>query len=642
MGSREYEKGGPSPPPTIPGYEILEPIGRGGMGEVFLARQQNLARKVAVKVLAHGFEQGADAARRLARFRREAELMARVSHPNVLAVFDCGVVDDRPYLVMEYVEGGDLRRRLEPGRPLPVAAVVAILRPVAEALACLHRNGILHRDLKPENILMHDEGNPKVADFGIAVLRPVGTTPPTATGQGLGTLGYAAPEQQYRLQVDERADQYSFAALAYEMLTGVRALGAIRPPSRYHRGLRPAADAVILRALQEDPDDRYATLGEFADRLFAAIGPPRPSRWTRGVAVVAVAATVAGGGLAVSAWWGWPGETDLATGRRKLEGSPRPPPPPVPRPEVGPPAIAPRDVDDRPDLPPTIRTRTLGIELVRIPAGSFVPVPPPGRAHDPPRRPVPVPWTYYLGRHEVTREQFAGFVAATGYVTDAERDEERPGGWVYAGPPVERKRWEPSASWKRPFLAAELEGQPAVLVSARDAEAFCGWLSREEGRTYRLPSEAMWEHACWANGQGPGPWGARPGPLGGYGWSTADAEGHPHPVGRKAPTAFGLFDLLGNVAEWCRAATPRGGPGDERKGPQPKGRGKGGRPGPEKKKPAGEPIAYVLRGGSWATSPTSMEPPARLHAARPEARATNAGFRIAYLPRRPGPKEGPP
>jgi hypothetical protein len=286
--------GGLARMPAIPGYEVLERVGQGGMGEVYAARQLALGRKVALKFLALG--PGVDPDERLDRFRREAELMARVSHPNILAVYDFGTIDDRPYLVMEYVEGGDLRRRMQPGQTMGVAQVRAILGPVCEALACLHRHGILHRDLKPENILMHDEHDPKVADFGIAVLQ-TGVGALTQTGYGLGTLGYVAPEQQYRLKVDERADQYSLAAIAYELLTGERPLGVFKPPSHYHPALGPGVDAVILRALQEDPGARFGSILDFGRKLDEALagGRSRSSRWPVGLLA---ALTITAGGAA--------------------------------------------------------------------------------------------------------------------------------------------------------------------------------------------------------------------------------------------------------------------------------------------------------------------------------------------------------
>jgi len=190
--------------PEIPGYELLEILGEGGMGRVYLARQEALKRSVCVKVLSIASEDEADLCR--ARFYREAELLACVSHPNILSVFDFGVTSGSglPYLVTEYVEGGDLRRLLEGKEKLPLAQVRSIVGQVGEALRVLHARGIIHRDLKPENILRQSDSLLKVGDFGIAVMQDK-TGLLTRTHGGMGTVGYVAPEQQYGLDVDEQA-----------------------------------------------------------------------------------------------------------------------------------------------------------------------------------------------------------------------------------------------------------------------------------------------------------------------------------------------------------------------------------------------------------------------------------------------------
>lgn len=256
--------------PEVAGYEILEPIGKGGMGEVYVARQRTLDRLVAIKFLKPEDEPDPDPQANLARFRREAELMAKVSHPHILSLFDFGEAGGRAYLVMAYVEEGDLRRRMCPGQPMPIAAVRSVLGPVGDALSYLHRQGIIHSDLKPENILLSEGVSPLVTDFGVAVFR-AGSGSLTRTGRGVGTLGYVAPEQQYRLKVDERADQYSLAAMAYEMLTGQLPLGIFKPPSHLNPALTSEVDAVILRALQENPKDRFATVRELTEALDRAL-----------------------------------------------------------------------------------------------------------------------------------------------------------------------------------------------------------------------------------------------------------------------------------------------------------------------------------------------------------------------------------
>ena len=251
---------------TIPGCEVLRPINAGGMGRVYLARQRTLKRLVCVKVLA--IPDGEDAELCRSRFEREAELLASVSHPHILSILDYGTTDDsgRPFLVTEYIERGDLRRLMAPGKSMPVDQARSILLQIGEALNCLHSKGILHRDLKPENVLMVSDSQVKVGDLGIAVLRDQAGLL-TRSDYGLGTIGYVSPEQQYALKVDERTDEYSLAALSYEMLTGRRPLGVFPPPSQVNPGLSAEVDAAILRGLAEEPADRYPSIRDFLAAL---------------------------------------------------------------------------------------------------------------------------------------------------------------------------------------------------------------------------------------------------------------------------------------------------------------------------------------------------------------------------------------
>ncbi len=246
--------------PIIPGFEILRPLGRGGMGEVYLAKQLNLGRLVALKLLASQTDFKDEL---LARFRREAELLAAVSHPNIVTIHDYGDVGGRPYLVLEYLNQGDLRAWMKAESPMKLSRILRILEPIKEGLNDLHRRGILHRDLKPENVLIDWSGQLKLADFGIAVLKENAGVWTKAVVR-LGTPGYCAPEQHYGLPIDEHVDQYSMAAMGYEMLTGQLPLGSRpKPPSHWNPSITPQLDQVLLRALQEDPEDRFETLDAF-------------------------------------------------------------------------------------------------------------------------------------------------------------------------------------------------------------------------------------------------------------------------------------------------------------------------------------------------------------------------------------------
>src|SRR5712692_9502222 len=209
-------------------YEILAPLGAGGMGEVYRARDTKLDREVAIKVLPQSL--AADPAS-LARFEREAKAVAALSHPNMLAIHDLGKSDGVTYAVMELLEGESLRQRLAFGA-LPQRKAIEIARQIALGLAAAHEKGIVHRDLKPENLFLTRDGRVKILDFGLArqITLPSadGTESPTVTqqtepGTVLGTVGYISPEQLRGQPADARSDIFAFGAVLYEMLSGKRA-----------------------------------------------------------------------------------------------------------------------------------------------------------------------------------------------------------------------------------------------------------------------------------------------------------------------------------------------------------------------------------------------------------------------------------
>jgi predicted Ser/Thr protein kinase len=239
----------------FPQLAILELLGQGGMGAVYKARQLKLDRVVAVKLLPP--EWGRDPAF-AERFAREARALARLSHPNIVAVHDFGESDGLFYLVMEYVDGANLRHILQDG-PLDPGRALAVVPQICDALQYAHEEGIVHRDIKPENILLDRKGRVKIADFGLAKLlgRPRAVFTLTGTNQVMGTLDYMAPEQRQRPQeVDHRADIYSLGVVFYEMLTGELPLGRFAPPSQVAR-VDARLDPVVFRALEREPQRRY-------------------------------------------------------------------------------------------------------------------------------------------------------------------------------------------------------------------------------------------------------------------------------------------------------------------------------------------------------------------------------------------------
>ncbi len=246
--------------PLFPQLEILELIGQGGMGAVYKARQPSLDRLVAVKVLPR--EAGQDPAF-AERFSREARALARLGHPNIVAVHDVGKAGDFYYFVMEYVDGANLRQVLRDGQLRPEQAL-RIVPQICDALQYAHEEGVVHRDIKPENILLDRKGRVKIADFGLAKLLGRDTDNFTLTGsrQVMGTLYYMAPEQVERpLEVDHRADIYSLGVVFYEMLTGQLPVGRFPMPSE-KAGTDAYLDEVVLHALEREPAKRYQHASE--------------------------------------------------------------------------------------------------------------------------------------------------------------------------------------------------------------------------------------------------------------------------------------------------------------------------------------------------------------------------------------------
>jgi serine/threonine protein kinase/tetratricopeptide (TPR) repeat protein len=268
-------------------YEILAPIGAGGMGEVYRARDRKLDRDVAIKVLPQSVAADPET---LARFEREAKAVAALSHPNILAIHDFGMHEGAAYAVMELLEGETLGARLTAG-PIPPKQAVDYALQVARGLSAAHEKGIVHRDLKPENLFVMKDGHVKILDFGLArrveVFSPDGeTSNPTVSshtqpGTVVGTMGYMSPEQVRGLPVDHRSDIFSFGAILYELLTGARAfkkytasdtMAAIlrdEPPEPADSGrdISPGLDNIVRHCLEKDRDNRFQSAKEIVFAL---------------------------------------------------------------------------------------------------------------------------------------------------------------------------------------------------------------------------------------------------------------------------------------------------------------------------------------------------------------------------------------
>ena len=265
-------------------YVIERKLGSGGMADVYLAEDQELGRRVALKLLD---DRHASDEQFVERFRREAQSAAGLNHPSIVSIFDRGYAEGTYYIAMEYLDGRTLKELLVKNGPTPVPIAIDYARQILGALAFAHRNAIVHRDIKPHNIVVGGDGRLKVTDFGIA---RSGASQMTEAGSIVGTAQYLSPEQARGAPVDPRSDIYSLGVVLYEMLTGkvpfsgdtpveiaMKHLSQVpEPPSTLRDGIPHDLDAVVMRALAKDPDQRYATAEEMDADL---------ARVARGVAV---------------------------------------------------------------------------------------------------------------------------------------------------------------------------------------------------------------------------------------------------------------------------------------------------------------------------------------------------------------------
>jgi serine/threonine-protein kinase len=264
-------------------YQIIRKIGAGGMANVYLAEDQELGRRVAIKILN---DRHANDDQFVERFRREAKNAAALSHPNIVSIYDRGEAEGTYYIAMEFLDGRSLKELIVGRGPAPVAVAIEYARQILSALKFAHRHGIVHRDIKPHNVLVDSEGRVKVTDFGIA---RAGASQMTEAGSIVGTAQYLSPEQARGTNVDQRSDLYSLGVVLYELLTGeapfegeapveiaMKHLSHVPEPPSAHRSEIPRdLDLVVMRALAKDPEDRYQSAEEMeADLERVSRGAP--------------------------------------------------------------------------------------------------------------------------------------------------------------------------------------------------------------------------------------------------------------------------------------------------------------------------------------------------------------------------------
>jgi formylglycine-generating enzyme required for sulfatase activity len=564
-------------------YEIVAEIGRGGTGCVYRGYDPDLERDVAIKVLASYLveEEGA-----VKRFRREARLMARLKHPNIVTVYDVGMDGDHHYFVMEHLAGDTLAQIIRHRAPLPPGEVLTILAPLAAALDYAHGYGMVHRDVKPGNIIVGPGGRVTLTDFGI--VRAAAETQLTTRGTMVGTPRYMSPEQVEGRDVDGRSDQYSLGVVAYEMLSGQVPFQIDNPLSMLYKiahektppigevraGLPAGVEAVLERVLLKNPDERYSTAAGFISALGQAIVGDLVEVETQAIARLAAktakpsAANRAAAHLRLRGRM-WPivgsgvllGLALLAFG---LAGRGKPSPASGPAGLMTPSSVLTRP----PGIPSeqyvgerageTVRSVVLptggSVPMVYVPAGDFIMGTDLSNDYEKPPHQVYLD-AFWIDRTEVTNAQFASFVEATGYQTDAER---RGGGTNYSAEgrvPVEGANWRHPQGPRSDLVG--LDDHPVILVSWNDAAAYCAW------RDARLPTEAEWEKAARGDDGRKHPWGdlfyrdllnycdtncA-------FDWRATGADDgfrFTAPVGSYPAGAspYGVLDMAGNVREW--------------------------------------------------------------------------------------------
>ena len=471
-------------------YKVERPLGAGGFAVVFLVRDLSLKRSLAVKVLSPDLITSKTV---LERFRREAETVAQLSHPNIVPLHFIGQKDDLLYLAMACIDGGSVADRLEKEGPLPVADASRIIAEVASALAHAHKRGVIHRDIKPQNVLLDgDSGRALVTDFGIA---RTADSSLTATGMFVGTPTYLAPEQVTGEPSDHRADIYALGVMAYEIMGGhppfegatptailmKRLAGPPEPLSKVRKDTPPELERVIDACLASDPEQRFQS----ASDIVAALGGDttrtptlsggrtvkRPSKaWANPRYLLAAGVVVA---AAVAGWFAWKG----------------------------------RAAGD-----PTLASAASDTSMVLIPAGRYII----GSGTTGPAAPQHAESlaAFRIGKHEVTVGEYNDFVTAGRAV----------------------------APWRGAMPVPSL---PVIRVGWSEATSYCAWRHRDGGR---LPTEFEWEAAA----RGPEgyvfPWGneSKPGAAN-VDWGTVLGL---TPVGTHGATPAGISDMIGNVWEW--------------------------------------------------------------------------------------------
>jgi formylglycine-generating enzyme required for sulfatase activity/tRNA A-37 threonylcarbamoyl transferase component Bud32 len=547
-------------------YQILREVGRGGMGQVLLAldRGPNLDRNdlVAIKRML-GPVLGDSAS--VKRFYDEVALARELRHPNVVKMYHSDQTRLGPYIVMEYIEGKDLGVYIKERGPLSESQSLAWFSKLAEAIDEGHRKGLIHRDIKPSNILISKDGEPYLADFGIA--RRISAMDKTGTGLGAGTIEFMSLEQLRNSRSEISQDIYSFGATLFHAVEGrppfeslnlvdfITKLASESAPraTRVSSKLADRIASCLSKAPGERPGSCQAVLGGLVDDppLVRVVRPPivveeEPAPVSNPVAarvvkqpkrIFGIRALGLLGMAGLVLWW-------LAVAGPSYEGSPKGSSASkqdavAPKDEASPAISESKPVAKPPKTEPKVTleiperiTNSLGMEFRLIQPGTFMmgsPENEAGRYRDETQHRVTLANAYYLGVYEVTQNDYQRIMGSNPSRFKGDRH------------PVEQVSWEDATEFIKKLNGLSEE--------------------RTAGRFYRLPTESEWEYACRAGSSTAYCFGEGDARLGEYAWYDSNSGSKTYPVGQKAANAWGLYDMHGNVLEWCSdwyGDSPRG------------------------------------------------------------------------------------
>ncbi len=588
-------------------YRIISKIGEGGMGEVFLAEDLNLSRKVAIKMLAPELMRNPEI---VERFKQEAQVQSSLLHPNIVALYNFFIEDDKFYMVMEYVEGETLAQRLKRLGMMPANFCLPIFEQILQAVAFAHSKGIIHRDLKPSNIIISNNNVVKIMDFGIAKI--FGVDGKTKMGTKMGTVNYMSPEQVRGEVVDNRTDIYSLAITLYEMLTGKNPYGDLHDKSEYL-----IMEKIIKEGLKDPREYNQYIPNWLVDIIYKATAKDRNYRIPNAMVFLNL---IKSGPNAQNI----PPKVNPQQNFQQPNVTPNADKSSV---NIEPPKKPKEEANDV-SKPKSSKKLVLIILLILVPlilggvyflfikdsvsdntelsssdesqnttesrqssnhpykinnavfvkGGSFIMGNYYGVDNQKPEHEVYLN-DFYISKYEVTVAEFEKFVDATGYRTTSERY-----GYAYM--------WSGNKcvqvnglNWRYDVNAnlrdAYEKNHPVIYVSWEDANAFARWVGG------RLPTEAEWEYAAKGGINKDNYTFSGSDYINEVGYYFFNSNKTTHPVGTLNPNSLGLYDMTGNVGEWCYdyydpeyySISPRNNP----KGPS-----------------TGD--KHVTRGGAWGNS----------------------------------------